>query len=250
VPRDRVAVLVGIVAICVIAWGYVMHVSSSLSPAMGMQMEEPAPVSSVALNLAMWAAMMVGMMLPSAIPMTLLYAAAARKARSGGTPLPRTFVFVTGYLLVWAAFSVAASWAQWGLDRAALLSSDMTSSNSVLGGGILLLAGAYQLTPVKAACLKSCRSPAMLLSHYWRGTGPVAAIGLGARYGLFCLGCCWALMALLFVGGVMNLLWVAALALLVLLEKTAPFGTVLGRVTGVGLLLCGGAALGGLLTLS
>jgi predicted metal-binding membrane protein len=200
---------------------------------------------TVALRFGMWAVMMIGMMLPSAIPMTLIYAAAARKAGNDGSPLAPTFVFVGGYVLVWTAFSVAATAGQWGLERAALLSPEMRSNSAVLGGLVLLAAGLYQLTPLKRVCLDKCRSPAELISRYWRG----GSIRLGVRYGLFCLGCCWVLMALLFVGGVMNLLWVALIAVFVLLEKTAPFGRIVGRVAGVAMMVFGAAALGGLLTL-
>ncbi|HVE91464.1 MAG TPA: DUF2182 domain-containing protein [Actinomycetota bacterium] len=209
----------------------------------GMAMDSGSP--AIVLRFVMWAVMMVGMMLPSAIPMTLIYAAAARKARRDGSPLPPTFVFVTGYVLVWTAFSVAATAGQWGLDRAGLLSSELKSNSRVIGGLILIAVGVYQLTPLKRVCLDKCRSPAELISRYWRGS----SIRLGVRYGLFCLGCCWVLMTLLFVGGVMNLLWIAAIALFVLVEKTAPFGRVIGRAAGVASVAAGAAVLGGLLTL-
>jgi predicted metal-binding membrane protein len=209
--------------------------------AMAMDSSSPA----IALRFVMWAVMMIGMMLPSAIPMTLIYAAAARKARNDGSPLPPSLVFVAGYVLVWTAFSVAATAGQWGLDRAGLLSLQMKSNSAVVGGLILLAVGVYQLTPLKRVCLDNCRSPAGLISRYWRGS----SIRLGVRYGLFCLGCCWVLMTLLFVGGVMNLLWVAAIALFVLVEKTAPFGRIIGRVAGVAFVVVGAAALGGLLKL-
>lgn len=208
-----------------------------------MAMDSSAP--AIALRFVMWAVMMIGMMLPSAIPMTLIYAAAARKARSDGSPLPPSLVFVAGYVLAWTAFSVAATAGQWGLDRAGLLSLHMKSNSAVVGGLILLAVGVYQLTPLKRVCLDNCRSPAGLISRYWRGS----SIRLGVRYGLFCLGCCWVLMTLLFLGGVMNLLWVAAIALFVLIEKTAPFGRIIGRVAGVAFVVVGAAALGGFLTL-
>jgi predicted metal-binding membrane protein len=204
--------------------------------------------AEVALRFFMWAVMMTGMMLPTAIPMTLIYTAAARKARSESNPLPPTFVFVVSYVVVWVAFSLAATAAHWALDRASLLSPMMESNRAVLGGAILLAAGVYQLTPLKHACLEDCRAPAHFISRHWRG-GSVGTARLGFRYGVYCLGCCWVLMALLFVGGVMNLVWVAAIALFVLLEKTAPFGRVLGRFAGVSLAAAGVAAVSGLITI-
>jgi predicted metal-binding membrane protein len=225
-----------------IAWIYVVYESRRMT---GMSMMSGWTSADVGLRFLMWTVMMIGMMVPTAIPMTLIYAAAARKAKAQGDPLAPTFVFVAGYVLVWTAFSVAATAGQWALERAALLSPAMKSNSAVLGGLMLLAAGVYQLTPLKTVCLDKCRSPAEMFSLYWRGS----PIRLGMRYGLFCLGCCWVLMALLFVGGVMNLVWVATIAVFVLLEKTAPFGRMLGRLTGVGLVAAGIAAVGGLLTL-
>jgi predicted metal-binding membrane protein len=190
----------------------------------------------------MWAVMMVGMMVPSAAPMTLLYAGVARTAAAQGSPLAPTAVFVSGYLLMWTLFSVAATAAQWGLERAALLSPAMVGTSPVLGAAILIVAGAYQLTPLKASCLRHCRSPAHLLAHGWRD-GLGGALRMGFEHGAYCLGCCWALMALLFVGGVMNLLWVAAIAVFVLVEKLVPHGAGGGRLAGVGLLATGVAML-------
>ena len=161
---------------------------------------------------------MVGMMVPSATPMSLLFAAVARRARAQGSPVAPTFVFVTGYVAAWTLFSLAATAAQWGLERAALLSPMLASTSAAFGGVLLAAAGLYQWTPWKDACLAHCRAPALFFAAHWRD-GPLGAFRMGAAHGLYCLGCCAVLMGLLFFGGVMNLLWVAGLALFVLLEK-------------------------------
>ncbi|MGB8792083.1 MAG: DUF2182 domain-containing protein [Mycobacterium sp.] len=190
----------------------------------------------------MWAVMMVAMMVPTAAPMTMMYAAVARKAAAQHNPLAPTFVFVTGYIAMWTIFSLAATIAQHALDQAALLSPTMVATSTRFGAALLIAAGIYQFTPLKNACLKNCRAPAHFISRYWR-TGNLGAFRLGLRFGAYCVGCCWILMALLFVGGVMNLLWIAAIAIFVLLEKTIPFGDVSGRVAGAAMILVGALSL-------
>jgi predicted metal-binding membrane protein len=146
--------------------------------------------------------------------------------------------FVSGYVAVWSAFALAATTMQWALDRAALLSPHMAATSPVLGGAILIAAGLYQWTPLKDACLGLCRSPVAFVMGHWR-PGTVGASRMGAEHGAFCVGCCWALMGLLFVGGVMNLLWVAAITVAVLAEKLAPKGGWIARATGAALVLGG-----------
>jgi len=183
-------------------------------------------------------------MLPSAAPMILLYAAVNRRAREqGGGALLPTGIFAWGYVTVWGAFSVIAAGLQWAFEGAGILSPAMMNSTSRLfAAGILLAAGLYQLTPVKAACLRHCRGPLAFLMGRWRA-GRWGAFRMGVEHGAYCLGCCWALMALLFFGGVMNLYWIAGLAIVVLLEKTLPAGAVVGRITGALLAAWGGAVL-------
>jgi predicted metal-binding membrane protein len=187
---------------------------------------------------AMWAIMMTGMMLPSATPTTLVYTAVARKASREGTPVAPVAAFVAGYLFMWTLFSLGATLAQWGLERAALLSPMMVSSSPALGGALLVGAGFYQLTPFKDACLEHCRSPTHFIAGHWR-PGSLGALRMGIEHGAYCLGCCWVLMGLLFFGGVMNLLWIAAITLFVLLEKVVPYGAGGGRWAGVGMILAG-----------
>jgi predicted metal-binding membrane protein len=183
----------------------------------------------------MWAVMMVAMMLPSAAPMILLVASLQRRRRERASPAAPTAVFAAGYLLVWALFSAVAASTQWLLHQAALLSPAMASTSPILGGLLLITAGLYQWLPLKSACLSHCRSPIGFLGSEWR-EGSAGALVMGARHGLFCLGCCWALMTLLFVGGVMHLPWVAAIAGLVLVEKVVRGGPWIGRLAGLGLI--------------
>jgi predicted metal-binding membrane protein len=149
-----------------------------------------------------------------------------------------TTIFVLGYLVVWTTYSVAAALAQAGLHAAALMSPAMAATSPLLAGGLLVAAGVFQWTPLKRACLAGCRSPLSFLMAGWR-EGRGGAFVMGLRHGLYCLGCCWALMALLFVVGVMNLLWVAAIAVAVLVEKVVPRGDLVGRLAGVALVAAG-----------
>ena len=189
---------------------------------------------------SMWWVMMIAMMVPSAAPMILLYAAFARRQREKGSDvlLPTGF-FAWGYVAVWGLFSVIAAALQWGFEAAGILSPmEMSSTSLLFAAAILVAAGAYQLTPAKQACLRHCRGPIQFLMGRWR-PGRLGAFRMGAKHGAYCLGCCWALMTLLFFGGVMNLYWIAGLAVIVLLEKTVPAGDTLGKVTGSLLVLWG-----------
>jgi predicted metal-binding membrane protein len=183
--------------------------------------------------------MMVAMMLPSAAPLLLVHAQLARRHRDQGSPAAPTGAFAAGYLLAWTAFSLAATLLQWALERAALLSPAMVATTPYLGALLLIAAGVYQLTSLKRACLAHCRSPLVFLMHHWR-QGFGGAVRMGVEHGLYCVGCCWFLMGLLFVGGVMNLLWIAAISIFVLVEKVVPRGETFAIVVGV-LLVAAGA---------
>jgi predicted metal-binding membrane protein len=184
----------------------------------------------------MWAVMMAAMMLPTAMPMVSVFGALNRNRRDAG----RTAAFVAGYLALWTAFSAAATAAQWVLQTRGLLSPMIVSMSPMFSAALLLIAGVFQFTPLKQACLRACRSPLGFLLTDWRD-GLWGAARMGVRHGLYCLGCCWALMALLFVGGVMNLMWIAALTLLVAVEKLAPKGDLLAKALGA-LMIGAGAA--------
>jgi predicted metal-binding membrane protein len=264
--RDRLAVVGALALVIALAWSYIL-----LGAGTGMSAFETADEmtgmpsdgsdmamggSDMAMAMAptawapgyavlmffMWWIMMIAMMLPSASPMILLYARFNRTQRDKGAPYVPTGVFALAYLLVWAGFSLVAVSAQWALERTGLLSSMMASTSVILGSALLIAAGVYQLTPLKYACLKHCRAPLLFISHHWR-PGRWGALRMGVEHGAFCTGCCWFLMALLFYGGVMNLLWVIGLALYVLLEKVAPAGHWIGRAAGVALVVWGGALL-------
>ena len=181
-------------------------------------------------------------MIPSASPMILLFAAINRKQRVKGTPIVSTSVFLLGYIIVWGGFSLLATTLQWSLERVGLVSAIIFATGGLLSGLVLILAGVYQLTPLKHACLRHCRSPIQFITHHWR-KGPFGAWHMGIEHGVFCLGCCWTLMALLFVGGVMNLFWIVGLAIFVLLEKTIPAGHQMGSLGGIGLIVWGAVML-------
>ena len=245
--RDRAVVLSGLAAVVVLAWAYLLFgagIKMEMMDMGGGQMMAMSPEWTLgygALIFVMWVAMMVAMMLPSAAPAILLAAALDRRRSMASAP-QQGMLFASGYLLVWSGFSLLATLLQWGLDEAGLLSGTMAAGNRILAGAVLVAAGAYEWTPLKNTCLAHCRSPIAFLLQHWR-QGRLGAVVTGMRHGLFCLGCCWILMALLFVGGLMNLLWVAAIALLVLIEKTAPWGGRMARITGVVLAIWGAAAL-------
>jgi predicted metal-binding membrane protein len=205
-----------------------------------MPVSEPWRPFEFGYMIAMWLVMMIGMMTPSVAPMIMLYARVGRQAAAQGKPFAASVWFAAGYLLAWAAFSVAATFAQWALERAALLTPMMESVSNSLGGVLLIASGLYQWTPLKDSCLSYCEAPlTFIMQHGGFRANPAGAVRLGFRHGLYCIGCCWALMAVLFVGGVMNLLWIAALAILVLAEKVVPFGWIVARITGVGLVAGG-----------
>lgn len=159
-----------------------------------------------------------------------------------------TAVFLLGYLLVWTAFSAAATLAQWGLHAAALLSPAMVSTSPLVGGLLLAGAGVFQLTPLKRACLSHCRSPLHFFMGEWK-EGKLGGLAMGLKHGVYCVGCCWALMVLLFVAGVMNLLWVAVITVFVLVERVSPPGELVGRVAGAALIVAGAMVATGALPL-
>lgn len=244
--HDRAVVLGAIGAVTALAWAYVLRLASGMDEAghgmamPGMEMMSPAiapwSAADFAWMAAMWAVMMVGMMLPSVAPMVLIYAGVARKALEQGKPFASTGWFAAGYLLAWTGFAVAATMAQMALEQAALLSPTTMATGPRLGGVVLVLAGLYQWTALKDRCLAQCQAPLVFIQrHGGFRRDPTGALGLGARHGLYCIGCCWALMGVLFVVGVMNLLWIAAITGFVMLEKVVPTGRALSRVAGAAL---------------
>jgi predicted metal-binding membrane protein len=243
--RQRIALLAGLLGASALAWLELLRMAFAMDASMqaGIACElHPWSAGDAALTFAMWAVMMVGMMVPSAAPMSLLYAAVARKAASQGAALAPGFVFAGGYVAAWTLFSAGATALQWQLERAALLSPMLASTSPLFGAALLLAAGLYQWSPWKDACLEHCRAPAHFFAAHWRPSA-AGAFRLGLAHGLYCLGCCALLMGLLFFGGVMNLLWVAGLTLFVLVEKLGPRGALVARLGGVALVAAAGAQL-------
>ena len=193
---------------------------------------------TVLLLFVMWAVMMIAMMVPSATPTVFAFLQVNQRRKAANRPYVPVTIFLLGYLAVWTAFSGVATLAQWGLHKAALLSPAMAATSPVLNGVLLIAAGIFQWTPLKLACLKGCRSPLSFLMSEWR-EGAAGAFVMGLKHGAYCVGCCWVLMALLFVAGVMNLLWVAVIALFVMAEKMLPKGELIARISGVALILAG-----------
>ncbi|SOC44292.1 predicted metal-binding membrane protein [Rhizobium subbaraonis] len=266
--RDRAIVAVCLVVMTVLAWLYLLSLARSMGAAhvpvngagtmegmpgmedmpgmdmSGMQTSDVAPAGwnsdNTVLVVAMWFVMMVGMMLPSAAPMILLYARVGRHASAKGAPFAATGVFCAGYLAVWFLFSLAATLAQWILEQAVLITPMLDSASPLLSAALLITAGLYQWTPLKSACLGKCRAPAAFLQAAGGFRRDAAgAFLMGMRHGAYCVGCCWPLMLLLFVGGVMNILWIAVIAIFVLAEKLLPGGDRMGRAAGVVLIAAG-----------
>lgn len=243
--RDRLVVISCLLFVVVLSWAYLLS-GAGMMQAMGdmlMPMSAgPWTLGHAVLVLVMWAVMMAAMMLPSAAPMILFYATIARRRSERGELATASSVFAFGYIAVWATFSVAAAALQFGLEKAALLSPMMQTTSVALAGAVLIGAGLYQWTTLKQACLRHCRSPLDFIMGYWQ-PGARGAFFMGVRHGALCVGCCWLLMLLLFVGGVMNFAWIAGLALFVLVEKLVPAGHWIGRGAGVLLVAWGAATL-------
>jgi len=239
---ERRAVLASLALVVALAWLYLWRAGAAGMPAMdGMDMPGMAPASTapgIALTITMWAVMMTGMMLPSAAPTLVFYGALVRKNAERGNVLPTVWIFASGYLAVWAAFSLAAALLQAALERGMLLTPALASASPGLSAAALIAAGLYQWSPVKQRCLHKCRNPVEFFAMHWRA-GASGALRMGAQHGLYCLGCCWVLMLLLFVAGVMNLLWVALIAAFVFVEKILPAHRYTSRFAGLALLAAG-----------
>ena len=235
--RDRTVVILGLATIVSLAWSYMFYLDwQMMDMGSGMKMAMPHiqvwGAADFLLTFAMWAVMMIAMMTPSAAPMILMFSKLNRQRRQLQTPWLVTGIFLTGYIVVWTGFSVVATIAQWGLQSMALLSPMLVSTSPVLGGVLLIGTGVFQFTTLKQSCLAHCRSPLGFLMSEWQ-EGNQGALRMGLKHGAFCVGCCWLWMTLLFVAGVMNLLWVAAIAVYVLIEKIVPGGYRASRVTGL-----------------
>lgn len=241
--RDRKVVTVSLVLVVALAWLYLWHDARAMSnmdmadmPMAGMQ--HAVGAGTVALTFGMWTVMMVGMMLPSAAPTILLYGALVRKNGERGTVLPAVWIFTSGYLVAWTSFSLAAALLQLALEQTALMTPMMVSASRGLSAAILITAGIYQSLPVKEICLRKCRNPIEFFATRWRA-GADGAFRMGVEHGMYCVGCCWMLMLLLFVAGVMNLVWVALIAGFVFVEKLLPAEKFTSRFASAALILSG-----------
>jgi predicted metal-binding membrane protein len=241
-------VLVGLGGVLLISWAYTIYLAQQMvgmsamghgSMEMTMPMVKPWSAIDYWLMFIMWIVMQIAMMTPSAAPMVLMYTSFSRQNQADVQPVWGTIQFYLGYLLIWTLFSLVFTLLQGGLHAATLLSPMMETTSPILGGVILIAAGVYQFTSLKNACLTHCRTPLSYFMTEWRD-GAWGALLMGVRHGAFCVGCCWLLMALLFVTGVMNLVWIALLTAYVLAEKVVPGDHRLGR--GIGVLLIGWGA--------
>jgi predicted metal-binding membrane protein len=240
--RDRWLLGGALTVVIVLCWGWIVPMAvdmyGTMTGSSAWMMTDTWDFTHLALLFAMWVVMMAGMMLPSAAPALLIYAQVVRRSPDGPRATGHVYAFGGGYLLVWTVFSLIATVVQRVLAHLLLLSPMMEAQDRRFGGALLIIAGLYQFTPYKRACLQSCRFPAEFLVQHWK-PGVAGGFHLGWSHGLYCLGCCWALMLLLFVGGVMNLWWIAALTVFVLLEKVAPFGESGGRLSGLPIIALG-----------
>jgi predicted metal-binding membrane protein len=237
ISRDRLIVVASLIAIVGLAWAYLFTLTQGMSgmgdmPGMAM----PSAPASFLLTAIMWTVMMIGMMLPSATPMILLFTMVQRK--QGTRPILMTGTFAAGYLIIWGSFAVAAAGLQVELGQVALLSPSLAFVSKRLAGITFLLAAAYEFSPLKNRCLTQCSSPLSFITVHWQ-PGIAGALRMGIVHGAFCVGCCWALMLLLFVAGVMNLLWIALLAVLVLVQRVLPHQRTTTMVTGGAMLIAG-----------
>jgi predicted metal-binding membrane protein len=232
---DRTLLLGGAAVVTIVAWAYVLH-RAGYSPG-SADIHERMTMGAGALFL-MWTVMMVAMMLPSMLPFAMAFSGEQKRRRASEMTAVPTAFLVAGYFAVWTAFSAIAAGLQVFLQERSLLSPMMTATSCVFSGGILVAAGLYQWTPMKNACLRHCRSPLTFLLGDWR-EGIAGAFRMGAGHGLFCLGCCWMLMLLPFAAGVMNLLWMAGITVLLMLEKCVPGGELTARISGASLAILG-----------
>lgn len=240
--HERIVTPIALLVVTALCWAYLLTGAGTMQEMGGMDMPMsiwPWTLAHAALMFFMWLVMMAAMMLPSAAPVILLYRTIS--CRGSGEASVAPGLFALGYVAIWGCFSLAALLVQFLLEWIGLLSPMMESASARLSGALLIAAGIYQFTPLKQACLRLCRSPLEYLSLHWR-PGKRGAFMMGARHGVYCVGCCWGLMLLLFVGGVMNLMWILGLAAFVLVEKLLPGGKWMGQAAGV-LLVAAGTAL-------
>lgn len=252
--RQRWLIGAAVVFLTALSWAYTIYLAGAMGamdmPSGGdgmMQMHRDRwALADVITNFVMWAVMMVAMMLPSATPAILIFLRACAE-RSGHGAMTPAMLFMIGYLASWTLFSAAATALQWLLHDLAYLSGGMAFDSSIAAGAVLIAAGTYQWSPLKYNCLRHCQSPIGFLFGHWKD-GLAGSFQMGLLHGLYCVGCCWLLMLILFAVGIMNLAWVAGIAIYVLLEKVIPVGPRIARSSGLAVAALGGMVLAGQIT--
>lgn len=246
--RDRSVIITGLVLITILSWLYIIYlyrqmVVMDMSAAFfAMPMTQHWTITDFGLLFLMWLVMMIAMMTPSVSPLILIFAMINRKKRQQQDPFVYTWYLLAGYFLVWGGFSLLATLLQWLLQQVSLLNPEMKTTSKVLGSIILVAAGIFQFTDLKKTCLGNCRNPIDFINRNWK-EGKQGALKMGIENGTYCLGCCWVLMVLLFFSGIMNLLWIALIAVFVLIEKTFPQPKWISSVAGIALIAYGCIAL-------
>ena len=225
--RDRFIIMGGLFFITLLSWLYIIYLYNQMTYMdmnalfFAMPMTPTWTATDFTLLFLMWVVMMIAMMTPSVAPLILIFATVNRQRKLQERPFVNSAYLAAGYFLIWTAFSLAATALQWWLQQIALLNPDMIVTSRLLAGITLIAAGIFQFTPLKQTCLKHCRTPLSFILQRWK-EGKLGALKMGIENGYYCLGCCWMLMVLLFVVGIMNILWIALIALFVLVEKISP----------------------------
>ena len=243
--RDRAIIITGLLVLCAISWYYIIYLYNQMYPVMNMDaflfampMSPEWTLIDFLLLFLMWFVMMIAMMIPSVAPLVLIYAMVNRQKKTNQSPYVPAGYFLSGYLVVWAVFSIAATALQWFFQNLDWLNPDMIVTNKILGGSILIVAGLFQFTSLKEKCLTHCQTPVSFIHSHWQN-GRSGALKMGIVNGWYCLGCCWILMVILFVSGIMNLLWIALISLFVLVEKLLPGVKWVSYVAGMVLVIYG-----------
>lgn len=239
--KDRVIVSSALFLLCLLSWLYIIYLYKQMYPMnmdalfFAMPMTADWTWTDFVLLFLMWFVMMIAMMTPSVTPLVLVFATINRKRKEQQNPFVPSGYLLSGYFIVWAAFSLFATLLQWLLQQVSLLNPEMETTSKILGAIILISAGIFQFTSLKVRCLKYCRTPIDFILRKWKH-GKWGALQMGMDNGIYCLGCCWILMILLFVSGIMNLLWIAIIAIFVLIEKVLPAAKLVSSIAGIALI--------------
>jgi predicted metal-binding membrane protein len=236
--NDRLIIIAGIAVVSLISWTYLAKMSVSTGLLTSVHAAHTWKMNDLISHFIMWIVMMIAMMLPTAGPMILTFSFISRDRKQKEQPYVKSSIFVMGYLIVSVGYSFLATLLQWWLHHNALLTSVGASSSYLFSGMLLLAAGIFQWSKIKQACLRFCRNPFNFVMANWK-EGVPGALHMGIKHGLLCAGCCWALMLLMFVGGMMNLIWMILITAIILIEKVAPRGDIFAKVTGVAMVVIG-----------